>query len=71
MLEPDVIFGGGYYVFNNIRESKDSDDYYDIYILVKGIMNSRMYELIQGHFGKSQESDHGIYLPRDDIVFKK
>ena len=34
MAEPDVVFGGGYYVFENIRESAQSEDCYDIYILV-------------------------------------
>lgn len=42
LLEPQMIYGGGYYVLSNIRESEKSQAFYDIYMLVPQIESNFM-----------------------------
>jgi hypothetical protein len=38
-LNVEVTYGGGYYVLQNIKENKDSNLYYDIYMLVQNVQD--------------------------------
>ena len=61
-------------MFLNIRESAQSEYCYDIYILVQGITDTKMYDTLKGHFGKLvanvtvKNPNDGIFLPPDEKV---